>query len=488
VIMLLFATRSRSFQLVTEIALWMIGELKVATGGTVVGVAPRTFNGVSIDTRSIRSGEIFVAIMGDRVDGHDFVVSALQKGAGIAVVSRVDDAMKSAGALLVVPGTTLEALEAMGRAARSRSGAGIVAVTGSVGKTSTKEMLRSALSACGETHASAASFNNHWGVPLTLARLPRTAQFGVFEIGMNHAGEITPLVKMVRPQVAVITTIAASHLGHFASLDEIAVAKAEIFSGVQPGGTAVLNRDSPYFEKLENDAQRAGVSHVVGFGHDVKADVRMVQSVLHSNCTCMTVDVMGDQLTLKLGLAGAHMAQNALAVLATVKLLNGDLAKAGLALSDAKPAKGRGVVEKLSLPAGDFVMLDESYNANPASMRAAIELLKLKSPRGNGRLLAVVGDMLELGSTGPDLHRGLANELEDIDLVYAAGPLMKHLWDALPQRARGAYAETSADLHPALLDALRPGDVVMIKGSLGSKMGPVAELLRTRYGAGKGQN
>jgi UDP-N-acetylmuramoyl-tripeptide--D-alanyl-D-alanine ligase len=473
---------------VSDVALWTIEELVTATGGLVVGTPPASFNGVSIDTRSISAGEIFVAIKGDRVDGHDYAVTALQKRAGLAIVSRADDAMKNAGALLIAPGTPLEALEAMGRAARSRSPAGIAAVTGSVGKTSTKEMLLSTLSACGETHASVASFNNHWGVPLTLARLSRRAQFGVFEIGMNHAGEITPLVKMVRPKVVIITTIAASHLGHFNSLDDIADAKAEIFAGVEPGGAAVLNCDSPYFGKLVNEAKRAGVSNIVGFGQNAKADVRMVQSVLHSNCTCMTVDVMGERMTLKLGVPGSHMAQNALAVLATVKLLNGDLAKAALALTDAKPAKGRGVVEKLSLPEGDFVLLDESYNANPASMRAAINLLKLKSPRVKGRLVAVLGDMLELGVTGPELHRDLAGDLEHIDLVYAAGPLMKNLWDALPARAKGSYAESSADLQPVLLKALRPGDVVMIKGSLGSKMGPVAELLRARYGAGKGQN
>ncbi len=471
-----------------ERSLWTIDGLTAATGGKVVGVPTQTYSGVSIDTRTIAAGEIFVAIKGDRVDGHDYVVPALQKGAGLAIVSHIDDALKAAGPLLVVPGTPLEALERMGRVARRRSLAGIVAVTGSVGKTSTKEMLRTALGACGETHASAASFNNHWGVPLTLARLPRDAKFGVFEIGMNHAREITPLVQMVRPRAAIITTIAASHLGHFKSLDEIADAKAEIFSGIEPGGTAVLNSDSPYYEKLADDARRGGISRIVAFGHGGKADVRMVQSVLHSNCTCMTVDVMGERMTMKLGLPGAHMAQNALAVLAAVKLLDGDLAKAALALSEAKPAKGRGVVEKLHLPGGDFILLDESYNANPASMRAAIDLLKLKSPRGTGRRIAVVGDMLELGDTSPDLHRGLVGDLEDIDLVYASGSMMRNLWDALPSSVKGAYATASADLEPALLDALRPGDVVMIKGSLGSKMGPVAETLRTRYGAGKGQN
>jgi UDP-N-acetylmuramoyl-tripeptide--D-alanyl-D-alanine ligase len=473
---------------VSEEALWSLNELIAATGGTVIGTAPQGFSGVSIDTRSIAPGDIFVAIKGDRVDGHDYVTAALQKGAGIAIVSRIDDAMKAAGPLLKISGTPLDALEALGRAARARSHAGVVAVTGSVGKTSTKEMLRVALGACGETHASAASFNNHWGVPLTLARLPVSSRFGVFEIGMNHAGEITPLVKMVRPHVAIITTVAESHLGHFASLNEIADAKAEIFSGIESDGTAVLNRDSDYFEKLAGDAMRAGVSRIVTFGQHAEADVRMEQAVYHANCSCMSVRVLGERMTLKLGVPGAHMAQNALAVLATVKLLDGDLAKAALALSEAKAAKGRGVAEKLRLPGGEFLLLDESYNANPASMRAAIELLKLKETRGKGRRIAVVGDMLELGTASATLHRELAPDLDAIDIVFASGPMMKSLWGALPDRIKGSYAETSVELQPSLFDALRPGDVVMIKGSLGSKMGPVAEALRARYGADKGQS
>lgn len=373
-----------------------MNELIVATGGTVSGSAPQSFSGISIDTRTIAVGDIFVAIKGDRVDGHDYVASALQKGAGIAIVSRVDDEMREAGPLLLVPGTPLEALEALGCAARARSQASVVAVTGSVGKTSTKEMLWAALAASGETHASAASFNNHWGVPLTLARFPDAARYGVFEIGMNHSGEIAPLVRMVRPNVAVITTVAASHLGHFASLDEIADAKAEIFSGIEPGGAAVLNRNSSYFEKLVDDAHRAGVARVVSFGQHKESDVCLEQAAYHANCTCMTVQVLDERMTLKLGVPGAHMAQNALAVLAVVKLLGGDLAKAALALANAKAAKGRGVAEKLFLPAGEFMLLDESYNANPASMRAAIDLLNSRKHVDKAGALRLSGTCLNL--------------------------------------------------------------------------------------------
>ncbi len=468
--------------------LWSLEELVRVTGGTLIGSAPQRFDGISIDTRTLKPGEIFVAIKGDRFDGHDFVSTALQSGAGIAIVSMITDQMRSAGALLHVPGTPLEALEAMARAARSRCNGKIIAVTGSVGKTSTKEMLLAALSASGKTHASAASFNNHWGVPLTLARMPRDSAFGVFEIGMNHAGEITPLVAMVSPHVAIITTVAASHLGHFKSLDEIADAKAEILTGLVDGGVAVLNRDSDYFDKLAHAATACKVSRIVGFGHHSSSDVRMTKSFLHANCTCMTINVLGEDMTMKLGLPGAHMAQNALAVLAAVKLTGADLAKAAMALADTKPAKGRGVVEKLRLNDGEFVLLDESYNANPASMKAALDLLRLRETRGKGKRIAVLGDMLELGESAADLHRDISSVLDKVDLVFASGPLMKNLWSELSERQRGHYATTSSALLDPLMAVLVPGDVVMIKGSLGSKMGPVAEALRSRYADAKGNS
>jgi UDP-N-acetylmuramoyl-tripeptide--D-alanyl-D-alanine ligase len=466
--------------------LWTLDELVAATGGKVIGNPADTFTGVSIDTRTIGEGEIFVAIKGDRVDGHDFAVAALNAGAGIAIVSRVTGEMQKAGALLGVPDTPLVAMEAMGRAARARSRAKIVAVTGSVGKTSTKEMLLQALSGSGTTHASAASFNNHWGVPLTLARLPRDAEFGVFEIGMNHAGEITPLVGMVAPHAAIITTVAASHLGHFNSIDDIAAAKAEIFSGVTDGGAAIINIESTYHAYHRDMATRAGVSRVISFGAAPGADVLMTDCVLHANCTCMTVNVMGEVMTLKLGLPGKHMAQNALAVLAAIKFVGGDLAKAAIALASTKAAKGRGVVEVLSLEGGEFILLDESYNANPASVLAALDLLRLKPPRKHGRRIAVLGDMLELGEQGPTLHREIAGELDQIDLVFACGPLMENLWNALPKSLQGGYAEASSGLPKQLFAQLRPGDVVMIKGSLGSKMGAVADALRARAVAVQG--
>jgi UDP-N-acetylmuramoyl-tripeptide--D-alanyl-D-alanine ligase len=463
--------------------LWTADELVAATGGQLSAPIIKVMQGVSIDSRAIAEGDVFVAIKGDKMDGHDFVATALKAGAGVALVSRTSPEMLAAGPVLVVEGDPLRGLENMGRAARARSAAQVVAITGSVGKTSTKEMLRTALSATGETHASAASFNNHWGVPLTLARFPRSAAYGVFEVGMNHAGEITPLVDFVRPHVAIVTTVAASHLGHFASLDEIADAKAEIFFGVVSGGAAVINRDTPYFDRLATAARKAGVAKIIGFGKHADADVRMVGVALHATCCCITASIMGEMVTYKLGMPGEHMAINSLAVLAAAKLMGADLARAALALSDAKPAKGRGVQQALAMQGGSLLLIDESYNANPASVRAALGLLAQAHPGPRGRRIAVLGDMLELGQHGPDLHAGLAEAVEaaGVDRLYACGPLMANLWDKLPPSRRGAYAATSDGLRDAMLAEFSAGDVVMVKGSLGSRMGPLVEAMKNKW-------
>ena len=467
--------------------LWTTQELLAATGGALDGKVRGAMNGVSIDSRSVSVGDIFVAIKGDAMDGHDFVVKALQSGAGVAMVSRVTDEMRSAGAILQVVEDPLRGLENMGRAAREWSNGQIIAVTGSVGKTSTKEMLHVALSASGLTHASAASFNNHWGVPLTLSRMPRNAAYGVFEIGMNHSGEITPLVQLVRPHIAIVTIVAASHLGNFNSLDEIALAKAEIFAGLEKGGTAIINRDSEYFDLLSAAAKAGGAKSIIGFGKHAEASVRLERVALHPACCCITADVMGEKVTYKLGMPGEHMALNSLAVLAAVKASGADLARAMLALADAAPAKGRGVQEHLSVPGGELLLIDESYNANPTSMGAALALLAQAKLGKNGRRIAVLGDMLELGKFGKQLHADLAKpiDLYGVDVLYAAGPLMQNLWNAVPAARQGAYAATSAELSLQLLPSLQAGDAVMIKGSLGSKMGLIVEALRKQFTAVK---
>lgn len=470
-----------------ERPLWTTQELLAATGGALHGNVKGAMNGVSIDSRTVAPGDIFVAIKGDAMDGHDFVVKALQAGAGVAMVSRMTDEMRDAGAVLQVAADPLRGLVNMGRAAREWSKAQIIAVTGSVGKTSTKEMLLRALSASGLTHGSAASFNNHWGVPLTLSRMPRNAAYGVFEIGMNHSGEITPLVKMVRPHIAIVTIIAASHLRNFNSLDEIALAKAEIFSGIEKGGTAIINRDSEYFDLLSAAAKAGGAKTIIGFGKHVESSVRLERVALHPTCCCITADVLGEKVTYKLGMPGEHMALNSLAVLAAVKSAGADLARAMLALADAAPAKGRGVQEVLSAPGGELLLIDESYNANPTSMGAALALLARAKLGKNGRRIAVLGDMLELGQFGAQLHADLAKPVDaaGVDVLYAAGPLMRNLWDVVPAAKQGAYAATSAELKDQLLSHLRAGDAVMIKGSLGSKMGLIVDALRKQFMAVK---
>ena len=466
-----------------EPALWTVDELVQAGGGEIIGTVSEPLNGVSIDTRTISRGDIFVAIKGESHDAHDFVAKALDAGAGLAIVSRVTDAMKAAGPLLVVANDPLAGLEKIGRAARTRSHAQIVAVTGSVGKTSTKEMLRLALSASGATHASVASFNNHWGVPLTLARMPRNTAYGVFEIGMNHGGEITPLVDMVQPHVAIVTNVAPVHVGNFNSVEEIADAKAEIFSGVHAGGYAVLNRDNPFFDRLAAAARNSGVKNIVSFGAHDKADVKSERVVLHGSCCCVTADVMGEKFIYKLGMPGEHIVVNSLAVLAAVKLMGADLARAALALAVAEAAKGRGVHHHLHVGSGEVLLIDESYNANPVSMAAALALLGRAKTGRKGRRIAVLGDMLELGKHGPALHAELFKAVDGnkVDVLYAAGPLMAHLWEKTPVDRRGAFANSSMELKDSLLDGLQAGDVVMIKGSLGSRMGPLVEAIKERF-------
>ena len=371
----------------------------------------------------------------------------------------------------------------LARAARARLDAQVIAVTGSVGKTSTKEALRRVLGAQGETHASAASFNNHWGVPLSLARCPATARFAIFEIGMNHAGEIEPLVRMVRPHIAIITTVEPVHLEFFAGIEAIADAKAEIFAGVEPGGAVVLNRDNSQFARLQQRAKELGISRIVSFGADEKSDARLLDVSLHAACSAVHANILGHDVTYKLGMPGRHMAMNSLAVLAAASLAGADLALAALSLSQIEPAAGRGVRRALEVASGEATLIDESYNANPASMAAALNVLGQAAVGPHGRRIAVLGDMLELGPTGPALHRGLneAIKANRIDLVYCCGPLMRNLWDALSTGKRGGYAESAAGLEAQAVAAIRAGDAIMVKGSLGSKMKTIVNALEKRF-------
>jgi UDP-N-acetylmuramoyl-tripeptide--D-alanyl-D-alanine ligase len=461
-------------------ALWTKDELLAAIEGEVVGTLPRAITGISIDTRTIAPGELFFAIKGERTDGHDYVEQAFAAGAGLAIVGR-DFRGDAAGPFIRVE-DTLEALNALGRAGRDRSTARIIAVTGSVGKTGTKEMLRLMLGRLGATHASDKSYNNHWGVPLSLARLPRAAAYAVFEIGMNHSGEITPLTGMVRPHAAIITTVAPVHMAYFRDVEEIAEAKAEIFKGLEPGGTAILNRDNPYYLLLAERARQNGAGRIVGFSQsaDSGAESRLLSLEASAAGSRIEADILGETVRYHLGAPGGHLAANSLAALTGVKALGGDVAQAAAALGEFDAPQGRGAQSLHRISDGSICLIDESYNANPASMAAAFGVL---AAVGQGRRIAALGDMLELGGTSVDLHRGLAEPIAAarIDLVFSCGPDMRALHEALPEDRRGVWAPDSASLKAALFEALKAGDTIMIKGSLGSRMGLIVEALKQTF-------
>jgi UDP-N-acetylmuramoyl-tripeptide--D-alanyl-D-alanine ligase len=453
----------------------------VATGGQCAGGPATAVSGFSIDSRSLEPGEGFIAIRGENRDGHDFVAPALGKGAACAVVE--ESFAKGDEERLVRVIDTFDALNDLGRAGRARAERTVViAVTGSVGKTGSKEALRTALAPSGAVHASSKSYNNHWGVPLTLANMPRDVAYGVFEIGMNHAGEIDVLTRLVRPHIAIITTVAPVHLGFFASVEEIADAKAEIFHGLEPGGTAVINRDNPHYARLADHARKVG-AEIVSFGEDEGADARLLACDLSPNGSSVTADILGETISYRLGSAGRHVVQNSLGVLAAVKLAGADLPRAAAALGAVQAQAGRGQQLVIETKAGPVAILDESYNANPASMRAALATLGLAPRNAYKRRVAVLGDMLELGDQGPKLHQELAESVDGarVDVVFACGKLMASLFQALPPGRQGGYAKSSEELAPKLLEGVRPGDIIMVKGSLGSRMAPLVEALKRRF-------
>jgi UDP-N-acetylmuramoyl-tripeptide--D-alanyl-D-alanine ligase len=445
--------------------LWTHLEAEAAT----LGAASRAFtvSGLSIDTRTLKEGDLFVALKGDNRDGHDFLRAAFDAKAGAALVSHAPDGMT--GPLLTVAHTQ-RGLEDLARAARARSNAKILAVTGSAGKTTTKEILRLACNALGRTYASAASHNNHWGVPLSLASLPRDAEYGIFEAGMNHFGELRNLVSLVRPHLALITTIAPAHLEFFGNCESIADAKSEIFEGLLPGGAALIPSDSVYAERLKARAKQAQVSNIVTFG--VGGDAKLISHAPDGEGMRVKADILGRAVDCYVGAPGGHIAQNVVGALAAVALLEGDVLNAAAALKNFTALKGRGA----RFEAGGIQVIDESYNANPASMAAALALLGTAA----GRKIAVLGDMLELGEGGAAHHAGLTAPIDanKVDLVFASGPQMKALWDALPPRLRGAYAESAAVLMPQVLAALKSGDTLLVKGSNGARMSVIIDALK----------
>ncbi|MBV9250747.1 MAG: UDP-N-acetylmuramoyl-tripeptide--D-alanyl-D-alanine ligase [Acetobacteraceae bacterium] len=477
-----------------SVPLWTAADLHEATCGVLT--AEFAAAGVSIDSRTVQAGDLFVALRGENGDGHRFVADAIVKGAagamvhehipGVLPLLRVDD--------------TLAALARLGAYARSRFEGRLVAITGSVGKTTTKEMLRTILSPLGLTHAAAASYNNHWGLPLTLARLPPEAAFCVAEIGMNHAGEIAPLARLARPHVAVITAVETAHIGYLGGIEAIANEKASLLQGLEPGGIAVLPADSPLLPRLR---AAAGGAEVVTFGTAAWADARLIALTSDADGSDIEAEIEGVRVQFRLNAPGVHMVMNAMAAIAAavhlsrlagevgaqrrVRVLRADpitltrvasvrdLSRIAKEVSSFKPITGRGARRFIAVPGGSALLLDESYNANPASVRAALAVLKLQPAR---RRIAVLGDMLELGDSGPTEHESLAAEVAAcVDLLFACGPLMRRLFDAVPARLRAAHAIDSVTLAPLVARSIAAGDAILVKGSLGSRMKAVVTTL-----------
>ena len=459
--------------------LWTSADARAATGGAVT--VEWQCSGISSDSRKITPGDLYVALTGPNFDGHDFALEALAKGAAAAMVER-HPAGAAADAPLLIVDDIPDALNRLAEAARARAKGCIIAITGSVGKTSTKEALTHVLRPQAPTYANPASFNNHWGVPLSLAGLPADAAFGIFEIGMNHAGEISTLSQLVRPQAALVTTVEEVHLEFFDSVAAIAAAKAEIFDGIVEGGVAILNYDNPYRLQLAEAARSHGVcgkQGIIYFGVHPHATLRLVDETLGDNGGVGVIEKGGERITFRIGAPGRHWVIIGLTVLATVHAVGADVAQAALALSGVKPLAGRGLRHRITVGDGAFILIDESYNANPASMCAAIAVLATAAPRPGGRRIAVLGDMLELGEEGPDLHAALADSLvrAAVDKVFTIGAQMAHLRDALPKAMRAAHGARSEDLAIPVAAAVHDGDVVMVKGSLGSNMATIISAL-----------
>ena len=466
--------------------LWTAAEAAEATGGRTQGDWEVT--GVSIDSRTVAPGDLFVALSAAR-DGHDFVGDALAKGAGAAMVTHVPDGVAADAALLVV-GDVLDGLTALGRAGRDRTRAQVAAITGSVGKTSAKDMLRAVLKPQGRVHAAEASYNNHWGVPLTLARMPKDTDFAVIEIGMNHPGEIAPLARLARPHVAMVTTVAAAHLEAFDSVADIAREKATIFDGLEPDGFAVFNGDlAPEIVRILSQAARAAGARPLRFGAAAGCDYRLARVVLTPAATVVSAEMLSGPQLFKLGAPGRHFAANALGVLVVAEALGADATLAARELSLWTPPAGRGTQETILLdPVEDLslTLIDDAFNANPTSMAAAFEVLAASQPVegvgriAHGRRVAVLGDMLELGEDEIALHEGLAG-LEHFDaaeVVHCVGPRMRALWEKLPAERQGAWTDTAEKMAERLRHVVDAGDVVLVKGSKGSRVSLVVDAVR----------
>ena len=468
-------------------ALWTQAELSAALGAAPSSPLNTAVNGVSIDSRTLEAGDLFFAIRGDAHDGHDHVARAFEAGAAAAVVSRERAPQLAALGPAFVVEDTLKAMERVGVAARARSKAKIVAVTGSVGKTTAKEMLRAMLTACGPTHASAASYNNHWGVPLTLARMPANVRFGVFEMGMNHAGEIAPLTRMARPHVALVTTIAPVHIEHLGSIEAIADAKAEIFLGLEPHGTAVLNRDAPQFERLKKAATARG-ARVWSFGRGADCDAQLLEVEASDGGSRVRARVLGRELAFELGAPGVHMAQNALGALLAAEALGADLEACAAALEFFSPQKGRG--ERFSAANGRWsgdhhrrkLQRQSRFDAGGArAARRGQARTEGATHRGHWRHARAWAE------GGGDARRACGRpQRQQGGSLVRRGPLTRALFEAAPASMRAVWTERSSELTDEVARTLRGGDIAMVKGSNGSRMAPLVAALRDRFAHGTG--
>jgi UDP-N-acetylmuramoyl-tripeptide--D-alanyl-D-alanine ligase len=436
--------------------------------------------GVSIDSRTTRPGDLFIALEGPHFDAHIFVREAFAAGATAAIVHRAPPHLSPEAPLLYVE-DTFTALQDLGRVARGRTKAQIIAVTGSVGKTTSKEILRLMLGSIADTYANEGSLNNRWGVPLSMARMPQNANYGVFEIGMNRPNEIGPLAHEVQPHVALITTVEPVHLANFPSVEAIADAKAEVFQGMDPAGTAVLNRDNPHYARLLAAARTQGLRRILSFGSDSKGDARLLACRSSGQGSEIEAIVMDQHLAFSLEVPGAHIAMDAVAALLAATAAGADPVLCVEALSAYRPLAGRGAWEKIHLnDTQSFTLIDESYNASPVAMRAALRTLGQTPLKDGGRRIAILGDMRELGPTAPQLHAGLFEAIEaaGIDIVHCCGENMEYLYNVLPASKRGHYRILSADLAPRVASAIRPNDIVMVKGSKSVKMPAIVAALR----------
>lgn len=456
-------------------ALWTSDEVAQALSPMSI-TAPFEASGVTFDSRAVTKGDLFFALSGETTDGHGFVGEALKRGAAAAVVSRAVEGVE--GTLVSVP-DTMKALVDLGRAGRRRSTARIASITGSVGKTSTKDALRAMLSAQAPTSASAASFNNHVGVPISLSRLPREARYGVFEIGMNHPGEIEPLARQVAANVGVITNVGPVHIGYMGSEEAIADEKSHLFAGMAEDAVAVLNRDSRHYDRLAGAARHFGVSRIVGFGRSAEAEVRLLSCSLQDRGSDVAALIQGRRIEYRLGAAGEHWALNSVAALAAIEALGADVVAAAATLASVGASPGRGARRRLKFGAGRVELLDESYNANPVSMRAMLAVLARTEPAVGGRRLLVMGDMRELGEGADAFHADLADAVtaSGAARVFLCGPHMKALWPLVPSAQRGVHRPDSASLATEVAAALKEGDVIAVKGSLGSKMKVVVDAI-----------